>query len=207
MALLLPLLLCFTALSHVFLVEAVWFTIPASRTKCVSEEIHANVVVLADYYVLNDETSSVHTVSVKVTSPHGSTLYQNENATNGQFAFTTTETGKYIACFWMGGNHQEEGTLSLDWKNGIFAKDWDSVAKKEKIEGVDLEFRKLEERAKDIEEALSTLAQKQWKMREVSEITNGRVAWASIMSLGVCILVSVLQILYLKRFFQNKKLI
>lgn len=56
--------------------------------------------------------------------------------THGLFAFTTTEGGNYLACFTLDG-HQEPATgvtLSLDWKIGIAAKDWDSVAKKEKIE-------------------------------------------------------------------------
>ncbi|KAK6916017.1 GOLD domain [Dillenia turbinata] len=44
-------------------------------------------------------------------------------------------------------------------------------------------------------------------MRTVSESTNERVAWFSIMSLGICIAVSVLQLWYLKSFFQKKKLI
>ncbi|KAJ0757002.1 putative transmembrane emp24 domain-containing protein [Helianthus annuus] len=45
------------------------------------------------------------------------------------------------------------------------------------------------------------------EMRQVSEKTNARVAWFSIMSLGVCIGASVLQVWYLKRFFHKKKLI
>lgn len=54
--------------------------------------------------------------------------------THGQFAFTTTEAGQYLACLWA--DHPGSGDLSvnLDWKTGIAAKDWESVAKKEKIE-------------------------------------------------------------------------
>lgn len=44
-------------------------------------------------------------------------------------------------------------------------------------------------------------------MREVSESTNARVAWFSIMSLGICIIVSGLQLWHLKRYFRKKKLI
>lgn len=47
--------------------SAVWLNLPASGTKCVSEEIHNNVVVLADYVVLSDD--HVHptpTISAKV---------------------------------------------------------------------------------------------------------------------------------------------
>jgi hypothetical protein len=41
-----------------------------------------------------------------------------------------------LACFWVdGGNHGGgEVSVNLDWKIGIAAKYWDSVAKKEKIE-------------------------------------------------------------------------
>ncbi|TKY56176.1 Transmembrane emp24 domain-containing protein p24delta3 [Spatholobus suberectus] len=187
--------------------EAVWLTIPSSGTKCVSEEIQANVVVLADYYVVTPEGPQPHTVSVKVTSPYGNNLHHNENVTQGQFAFTTAESGNYVACFWMDGKHQEEATVSLEWKTGISAKDWESVAKKEKIEGVELELRKLEGAVEAIHGYLIYLKDKEARMREVSERTNGRVAWFSTMSLGVCILVSVLQVWYLKRFFRKKKLI
>ena len=58
-----------------------------------------------------------------------------ENISIGNFAFTTRESGNYLACFWLG--HNERGgdvSVNLDWKTGIAAKDWDSVAKKEKIE-------------------------------------------------------------------------
>lgn len=47
--------------------EAIWLSLPDSGTKCVSEEIHNNVVVLADYVVISDD--NVHptpTISAKV---------------------------------------------------------------------------------------------------------------------------------------------
>ncbi len=74
--------------------------------------------------------------SFQVTSPYGNNLHHIENVTHGQFAFTTTESGNYLACFWIDGEHKEGvgATLSLDWRTGIAARDWDSVARKEKIE-------------------------------------------------------------------------
>lgn len=42
-----------------------------------------------------------------------------------------------MACFWVDSTHHPQAnplTLGIDWKIGIAAKDWDSVAKKEKIE-------------------------------------------------------------------------
>jgi hypothetical protein len=49
-------LLCLTISNNIVPVaEAIWLSIPNSGTKCVSEEIQNDVVVLADYYVLNEE--------------------------------------------------------------------------------------------------------------------------------------------------------
>lgn len=48
--------------------EAIWLTIPATGgTKCVSEEIQSNVVVLADYYVVDEQNpGNTPAVSAKV---------------------------------------------------------------------------------------------------------------------------------------------
>ncbi|TQD87978.1 hypothetical protein C1H46_026476 [Malus baccata] len=226
--------------------QAIWVTLPSSGTKCVSEEIQNNVVVLADYVVIPDDHSHSPTISAKpftkeflrsrngvsftvkvialicmlgcrvtltplagVTSPYGNNLHQMENATHGQFAFTTHEAGNYLACFWVDGNNPGGGGVSvnLDWKTGIAAKDWESVARKEKIEGLELELRKLEGAVEAIHENLLYLKGRESEMRDVSERTNARVAWFSMMSLAVCIIVSTLQLWHLKNFFQKKKLI
>ncbi|KAH9691090.1 GOLD domain-containing protein [Citrus sinensis] len=142
----LPLILLLCLACYICVVpvtEAIWLQIPSSGTKCVSEEINSNVVVLADYYVI-DEAHPEHppTVSAKVTSPYGNNLHHNENVTHGQFAFTTTEAGNYMACFWLGSNPQKvaDATLGLDWRIGFSAKDWESVAKKDKIEASSLNY-------------------------------------------------------------------
>lgn len=47
--------------------EAIWLSLPPTGTKCVSEELHNNVVVLADYVVISDD--QVHptpTISARV---------------------------------------------------------------------------------------------------------------------------------------------
>ncbi|KAK4757510.1 hypothetical protein SAY87_018811 [Trapa incisa] len=124
--------------------EGRWLYLPAKGTKCVSEEIHDNVVVLAVYFVVSDGHSHDPTLSVK-----------GENVTHGQFAFTSDEAGNYEACFWVDSQYQEsEVIVNLDWKIGIAAKDWESVAKKEKIKGVDLALRKLGGVVEDIHENL-----------------------------------------------------
>lgn len=192
--------------------QAIWLSLPSSGTKCVSEEIHNNVVVLLDYSLVlggDDDPSHPTTISVRVSSPYGQNLYYQEKVTKGQSAFTTSESGAHVACFWLDGNHEEGAgrTIDIDWKIGITAKDWDSVAKKEKIEGVEFELRKLEGIVNAIHENIIFLKEREAKMREVSETTNSRVAWFSLMSLGVCTVVAALQLWHLQHFFRKKKLI
>ena len=55
--------------------EAVWLDLPPSGTKCVSEEIQPNVVVLADYALMYESHPTAHpTVAVKVRAPARSPL-------------------------------------------------------------------------------------------------------------------------------------
>ena len=50
--------------------DAVWLDMPPTGTKCVSEEIQPNVVVLADYALMYDHHPTSHpTVAVKVSAP------------------------------------------------------------------------------------------------------------------------------------------
>ncbi|EMS57382.1 Transmembrane emp24 domain-containing protein 10 [Triticum urartu] len=187
---------------------AVWLEIAPSGTKCVAEEIRSNVVVIGDYAVLYEHQQVHPTVSVKITSPFGDTIHKKDKVTVDQFAFTTSEAGNYLACFTVDGDNKGLVVkLNLDWKIGIAAKDWDAIAKKEKIEGVALELFKLDESVQTIYENLLVLRTKESDMRDVSEVTNARVLWLSMMSLGVCICVSVMQLVHLKRYFRKKKLI
>jgi hypothetical protein len=69
-----------------------------------------------------------------VTSPSGKQLHFLEHEQVGQFAFTTKESGNYMVCFWLQAQAPDKVPLDLDWKTGAAAKDWASVAKKEKLD-------------------------------------------------------------------------
>ncbi|TVU09768.1 hypothetical protein EJB05_43263 [Eragrostis curvula] len=188
--------------------EAMWLEIQPSATKCVSEEIQSNIVVIGDYSVLYEHHHTHPTVSVKVTSPFGDIMHKKERVSVDQFAFTTAEAGNYLACFSVDG--EDRGLvvkLNLEWKIGIATKDWNSVAKKEKIEGVELELVKLETSVQAIHENLLLLKSKEANMSDVSDKTKSRITWLSILSLSVCITVSGLQLWHLQQYFRKKKLI
>ncbi|KAK7247493.1 hypothetical protein RIF29_42376 [Crotalaria pallida] len=131
---------------------AVTFLLPNDGTKCISEELHSNVVVLTDYAIHTTDEDHYPSVFLSVSGPYGNDFLSLRSVSHGNFSFTTQEAGNYMACFWVNDHYPVPGelTLTIDWKIGIAAKDWDSIAKKEKIEGVELELRKLEEVVEDI---------------------------------------------------------
>lgn len=59
-------LCCFFSTNLVPSALAIWLSLPSSGTKCVSEEIHNNVVVLADYIVIPNDHSQSPTIALKV---------------------------------------------------------------------------------------------------------------------------------------------
>jgi hypothetical protein len=72
---------------------------------------------------------------LQLTSAHGKQLHPLENVHSGQFAFTSKESGKYVACFRLQSAHPNVHlNLALDWKTGVGAKDWEFIAKKEKLD-------------------------------------------------------------------------
>jgi hypothetical protein len=186
--------------------QAVQFEVSARTTKCVAEEIQNHVVVVGDYKIVHSDDS--HKLTVKVTSPYGNQLHYQENVQNGQFAFTTSESGNFMACFWLTNAPPNAAVnVALDWKTGVAAKDWASIAKKDKLDGMELELRKLEEAVGSIHSEMLYLREREAEMRDLNELTNSRVAWFGIMSLLVCLGVAGWQLWHLKTFFERKKLL
>jgi len=202
---LLPLLLlCLHAWRFV---DGVQFEVSSRTTKCVAEEIQSDVLVVGDYKIVSSSEDKLR-ITIKVTSPYGKQLHFQENVASGQFAFTSKESGNFMACFWLQNTSPNANVnLALDWKTGVGAKDWASIAKKDKLEGMELELRKLEEAVESIHHEMLYLRDREAEMRDLNEVTNSRVAWFGIMSLLVCLGVAGWQLWHLKSFFERKKLL
>ncbi|EEE68843.1 hypothetical protein OsJ_27630 [Oryza sativa Japonica Group] len=161
--------------------EAVWMELSTTATKCFSERIQSNVVVIGDYDILFDGYPTRPILSIQVTSPYGKVLHHREKVMQGQFSFNTAEPGVYLACF--------------------------SVDTLDKELGVALELTKLETAVQAVHGNLMYLRSKESDMRDVSDWTNFKITWLSLMSLSVCVIASIAQLWHLKRFFRKKKLI
>lgn len=173
--------------------------------KCILEEMHENVLALVEY----SSVDGTH-ISVKLEDPKAAIIYTQEATESGQFGFTTKLSGDYKICFTKtepGVGEVSSHKIKLDWKTGVAASDWDSIAKKDNVDKLSLTLRELEAEIKEVHEGMLYLREREEEMRDINESTNARVAWLSVLSLGMCIALSVWQVIYLKSFFQRKKLL
>lgn len=179
------------------------------QTKCVMEEINKGVLVVGDFAAFNkDNTANMVSIDIKVEEPSGRVLYEKRGISSGQFAFTTKEDGDFKACFTAKDVHTAQQTkIRLDWKTGVAATDWDAVAKKDNLNEMSTELRRLEAMVKEIHEEMLFLRTREEEMRDLNEATNARVAWFSIGSLFICMGLAAWQLYYLKQFFHKKKLL
>jgi hypothetical protein len=195
--------------TEMLLTSALRFYVPSNDKKCLKEEIHRNVVLTGEY-----EFSDVigHSSSVHVTDTRGHTLYKRENfqETRGKFAFTADEYDIFEICISVHGPSNQQKInreISVVLKHGVEAKNYEDLAKAEKLKPLEVELRRLEDLSDSIVQDFAYMRQREEEMRNTNESTNARVLYLSIFSM-ICLLgLATWQVLYLRRYFKAKKLI
>lgn len=167
---------------------------------CPSEDVLAGELLIGDYTVSPPDGR----VSVSVVDPTSSNVYSKTVQSEGKFAHTASKPGEYRMCF-----HNSEGvsqkTIGLTLSSG--GRDYKEMAKKDNLKPLELELKRLEDTIVQIHQEMKFLQAREAQMRETNDSTSSRVVWFSVLSMIVLVLLNAGQILYLKKYFQGKKLI
>ncbi|CAK5073185.1 unnamed protein product [Meloidogyne enterolobii] len=198
-----------TLLLNLFLIEALRFTIPTNGRQCIKDEMHRNVIMTGEYEI-SDAVG--HTTTVSVTDTRGHTLYNRENfpETRGKIAFTGDDYDVFEICFKDHGptqQHKFSREISLQIKHGVEAKNYEDLAKAEKLKPLEVELRRLEDLSDSIVQDFVYMRQREEEMRDTNESTNSRVLYLSIFSMLCLLGLAVWQVLYMRSYFKAKKLI
>ncbi|KAK2419953.1 transmembrane emp24 domain-containing protein p24delta9 [Trifolium repens] len=194
-------------------VNSMRFELQSGHTKCISEDIKTNAMTVGKYTVVNPNEGyaipDTHKITVKVSSPHGTSHHYADHVESGNFAFTGSESGDYTACFWIPDSRMSPSTVTIefDWRSGIAAKDWSKVAKKGQIEVMEFELKKLYDTVTVIHDEMFYLREREEEMQDLNKATNSRMFTFSFLSIMVCLSVAGLQLWHLKTFFERKKLL
>ncbi|XP_014319549.1 transmembrane emp24 domain-containing protein 10 isoform X1 [Myotis lucifugus] len=143
-----------------------------------------------------------------ITDSAGHILYSKEDATKGKFAFTTEDYDMFEVCFESKGTGRlPDQLVILDMKHGVEAKNYEEIAKVEKLKPLEVELRRLEDLSESIVNDFAYMKKREEEMRDTNESTNTRVLYFSIFSMFCLIGLATWQVFYLRRFFKAKKLI
>jgi len=198
-------------------VAGITFTISGSKQKCIQEDVQKDVLVVGTYTVdfeVNNHQNEFE-VDLEITDGKANRLYQKTQATNGKFAFTSDDYDTFNICFNqkpINGDdlHLQPPPLSritLDVKLGVEAKSYADIAKAEHLSNMELELRRLEDLAESIVNDFAQMKQSEETHRDTNESTNERMLHFSILSMICLLLLAVWQVIYLKSYFKQKKLI
>ncbi|NWU76987.1 TMEDA protein, partial [Onychorhynchus coronatus] len=188
------------------------FQLPGKARKCLREEIHRDTLVTGEYEIGAPPGSSTGpSANLKITDSAGHILYAKEDATKGKFAFTTEDYDMFEACFEsklpVGTGRMPDQLVTLDMKHGVEAKNYEEIAKVEKLKPLEVELRRLEDLSESIVNDFAYMKKREEEMRDTNESTNTRVLYFSIFSMCCLIGLATWQVFYLRRFFKAKKLI
>ncbi|KAH6755451.1 emp24/gp25L/p24 family/GOLD family protein [Perilla frutescens var. hirtella] len=193
-------------------VESIRFDLESGHTKCISEDIKSNSMTVGKYQIVNPDDGhplpESHKITVRVTSAYGNSYHYSDHVTEGHFAFQAVEAGDYMACFFAS-DHKPSTTITIDfdWKSGVAAKDWTSVAKKGSVELMEIELKKMFDTVQSIHDEMYYLREREEEMQLLNKATNSKMFLFSLLSILVCLSVAGLQLWHLKSFFEKKKLI
>ncbi|GAB4831677.1 hypothetical protein Ancab_005689 [Ancistrocladus abbreviatus] len=214
------------------------FELRSGGTKCITEDLKHEAMTVGKYTVVNPNESrplpSSHRLTVRVTSPHGNNYHYGDVVESGNFAFTAPESGDYMVCFWAPySNPPVTLTVEFEWKTGVDARDWSSIARKGQIDSsiymgvsdyenkgsrwvyqdyhvsgiMEVELKRLYETVKYIHDEMFYLREREEEMQRLNRATNSKMAVFSFLSIMVCLSVAGLQLWHLKSFFERKKLL
>uniref|UniRef100_A0A8C4LZ77 Transmembrane p24 trafficking protein 10 n=1 Tax=Equus asinus TaxID=9793 RepID=A0A8C4LZ77_EQUAS len=190
-------------------VLAISFHLPVNSRKCLREEIHKDLLVTGAYEI-TDQSGGAGGLRthLKITDSAGHILYSKEDATKGKFAFTTEDYDMFEVCFESKGTGRiPDQLVILDMKHGVEAKNYEEIAKVEKLKPLEVELRRLEDLSESIVNDFAYMKKREEEMRDTNESTNTRVLYFSIFSMFCLIGLATWQVFYLRRFFKAKKLI
>uniref|UniRef100_A0A8C7W745 GOLD domain-containing protein n=3 Tax=Oncorhynchus TaxID=8016 RepID=A0A8C7W745_ONCMY len=187
---------------------SITFYLPVNLRKCLREEIHKDVLVTGEYEVSEQPNAKNN---LKITDSSGHILYSKEDASKGKFAFTTEDYDMFEVCFEskspLGTGRVTDQLVNLDMKHGVEAKNYEEIAKVEKLKPLEVELRRLEDLSESIVNDFAYMKKREEEMRDTNESTNIRVLYFSIFSMCCLIGLATWQVFYLRRFFKAKKLI
>ncbi|KAG1760137.1 emp24/gp25L/p24 family/GOLD-domain-containing protein [Suillus occidentalis] len=195
-------------------VNALHFYLDANEKRCFVEELPSDTVVEGHYralewtdstqqYTLNEELGIIVEVEEMETSH---VVTKTRGPSDGRFTFTSHESGDHSICIstnytsWWSSTHIK---LYLDIVVGTTKPDIESD--RTHIGELSSKLRDLNQKLEDVRREQQYQREREADFRNLSENTNSKAVWYSVLQIGVLIATCTWQLRHLKRFFADKR--
>eukprot|EP01138_Halocafeteria_seosinensis_P016520 gb/GECG01016851.1/.p1 GENE.gb/GECG01016851.1/~~gb/GECG01016851.1/.p1 ORF type:complete len:211 (+),score=23.80 gb/GECG01016851.1/:1-633(+) len=141
-------------------------------------------------------------IAVTAHDPNGATIYSKATGISGEFTTKARSTGVYELCF-DNSNGGNEKAIDFALKTGnthVKAVSGDSGVDSEQVAE---EIATLKKRIDEVKEKQSHYKFRTKVAQETDESTNSRVVWYGVFELCVLAVVSVSQLMYIKKLFKH----
>lgn len=216
-----PLFFLLVALFLVFAphpASAIKFKLQADRyptTKCIWNAAHDHSLVVVTANVGPGVSQRVD-VEIVDSTPRRN-VYLSKRGINGEtrLAVTSHAEGDIGVCFQntldvsvpQSEAEKYNRVIDLDVDIGAEAVDYNAIAAKESLSGLETEMRKLEGMVEEIVDEMNYLKSREMRFQSTNQSTNVRVQNFALFSFCVLVGLGVWQIFHLRAFFKRKYLI
>ncbi|PCH44306.1 hypothetical protein WOLCODRAFT_144914 [Wolfiporia cocos MD-104 SS10] len=197
--------------------NALHFYLDTNEKRCFVEELPTDTVVEGHYralewsekaqaYVENPDLGVLVEVDELET---GHNVVRTRGPNDGRFTFTSHEAGDHAICLsasypsagsWFGSTHVR---LYLDIVVGATKADQDHD--RTHVSELSAKLRDLNQKLEDVRREQQYQREREANYRDLSEATNSRAVWYSIVQIVVLVLTCAWQLRHLKRFFEDRK--
>ncbi|KAJ4494158.1 emp24/gp25L/p24 family/GOLD-domain-containing protein [Lentinula lateritia] len=194
--------------------NALHFYLDANEKRCFIEELPTDTVVEGHYKALewsekqqsyiSDENLGIHVEVEEVETGH--TVVKSKGPSEGKFTFTSHDAGDHSICLstnytsWFSSTHIR---LYLDIVVGTTRPD--SEHDRTHVSEIAAKVRDLNQKLEDIRREQQYQREREADYRDLSEMTNSRAVWYSVVQIVVLIVTCVWQLRHLKNFFEDRK--
>ena len=189
------------------------FSVEIGTSRCLFEELREGELVTGRFHSEREEKTQQR-LSLKVFEPSNRRVFLKEDiAGEGEMVFSATDEGKYQFCFdneHVGGDKSVHGVfrqVTFQLIKGASAHDYGTIARKEQLEPVDLELRRVVDLIQEFEHDVEMMRDIEKDHREISEHTNSLTMWLTILLILLLVLMGFFQTWMTKDFLKKKKML
>ena len=145
------------------------------------------------------------TINVSVRNALSESLFSKNNTNLAKFSFTALDSGTHSIC--IENAEDNIASISVDIKTGVRAKDYSNIVSLKDVKEIDYRIKMYEDLIKQIHNRMQVLREREDQMRNTNLTIHSRVITYSVCTVILLMILAVIQILYLKKFFRAKKMI